>query len=167
MLSLTQHLGDVLHDELVLSQHTSPWAMAAWVREQVPDLPLFNPLETRSDRCSRHPAPLNVSTLYRLIKSFLHDLSLRQSDATIRETLRHASTHWLRHTFAKTALKATGSDLQVVQKLLDHASVATTGQYVRSSLDEAVVAAAKTAALLDLHARPWPPGDQSDGLVAG
>ena len=42
--------------------------------------------------------------------------------------LRAASTHWLRHTFAVTALSKIS--VNVVQHAMGHASVATTGRYL-------------------------------------
>ena len=42
--------------------------------------------------------------------------------------LRAASTHWLRHTFASTALR--NMDLNVVQNAMGHASIGTTSRYL-------------------------------------
>ena len=42
--------------------------------------------------------------------------------------LRASSTHWLRHTFAVSALKE--MSVNVVQAAMGHASVATTGRYL-------------------------------------
>nr|WP_285300577.1 tyrosine-type recombinase/integrase [Burkholderia glumae] len=44
--------------------------------------------------------------------------------------LQRASTHWLRHTFAKHGLDA-GADIRDMQALLGHASLATTTHYAK------------------------------------
>ena len=42
--------------------------------------------------------------------------------------MRASSTHWLRHTFATTALKQ--MDINVVQNAMGHASIGTTSRYL-------------------------------------
>jgi len=53
------------------------------------------------------------------------------------------STHWLRHTFAREALKTNPSDtgLKVTQQLLGHASITTTALYIKQDDTEKVKAA--------------------------
>jgi site-specific recombinase XerD len=44
----------------------------------------------------------------------------------VANELRQASAHWLRHTFATHAVKYDGIRLEVLQKVLGHASITTT-----------------------------------------
>ncbi|AKM33308.1 hypothetical protein AB870_24230 (plasmid) [Pandoraea faecigallinarum] len=44
-------------------------------------------------------------------------------------TLNRATPHWLRHTFGTHALEH-GAALEVAQKLMAHASIATTPKYL-------------------------------------
>lgn len=61
--------------------------------------------------------------------------AIRAHDAEAAHKFERASTHWLRHTFAKQALKG-GVRLPGVQKLLGHASLNTTQVYVTEEDDE-------------------------------
>lgn len=55
---------------------------------------------------------------------------------------RHATPHSLRHTMATHLLASGAADVSVVQKLLGHASLATTGVYLDEIRDELVQAVA-------------------------
>lgn len=50
---------------------------------------------------------------------------------------KHVTTHCLRHTFATSLMKATGRDIQIVQRALGHANIATTSIYAH--LDDDVL----------------------------
>lgn len=85
----------------------------------------------------RNPhGPMSRSGLYRVLETFFErvadEIALeRPGDAA---KLRAASTHWLRHTFAVTAL--TKTSVNVVQAAMGHASVATTGRYLAPEEEE-------------------------------
>lgn len=73
---------------------------------------------------------LSRSGLYRVLKVFLEGCALRlEVDSPMDAArFRAASTHWLRHTFATSALKE--MPVNIVQTALGHASVATTSRYL-------------------------------------
>lgn len=72
--------------------------------------------------------------LYRVVKKALQDIAADdrlQLDDQDRAQLRRTSTHALRHTFASLAV-AKSMPADVVQKLMGHASLATTSIYVQA-----------------------------------
>ncbi|MFN3454414.1 MAG: tyrosine-type recombinase/integrase [Pseudobdellovibrio sp.] len=70
-------------------------------------------------------APLSRITIYKIIKKATSDAKIKvPGDKT-------PSPHWFRHTSAIHALE-NGADIHIVQTTLGHASLATTGQYLRS-----------------------------------
>ncbi|MBP3438282.1 MAG: tyrosine-type recombinase/integrase [Sutterella sp.] len=74
--------------------------------------------------------PMTRSGLYVVLRKFFDDTANaiageRPMDAA---KLRASSTHWLRHTFAVSALGE--MSVNVVQAAMGHASVATTGRYL-------------------------------------
>lgn len=78
----------------------------------------------------RKKTGLSRSGLYKTLCDFFENVALavqveRPVDA---EKLRAGSTHWLRHTFAVTALKT--MDINLVQTALGHASIGTTSRYL-------------------------------------
>jgi integrase/recombinase XerD len=74
--------------------------------------------------------PFSRHALYQQLKAIFNKAAdrLEPTDAAGAETLRAASTHWLRHT-AATEMLNSGADLRSVQQVLGHASIATTGLY--------------------------------------
>jgi site-specific recombinase XerD len=77
-----------------------------------------------------HGAGLSASGIYRALKRFFARCAHRAVAAGVDpERLQAASTHWLRHTFARHAVAA-GAPTDVVQQALGHESLATTGIYV-------------------------------------
>ncbi|WNC94022.1 site-specific integrase [Paraburkholderia sp. FT54] len=58
-------------------------------------------------------------------------------DTAMRAALEAASTHWLRHGYARTLVVDHGVPLPVAQALLGHASVQTTAAYARTGQAEA------------------------------
>ncbi|MGF6855464.1 tyrosine-type recombinase/integrase [Paraburkholderia sp. CI3] len=58
-------------------------------------------------------------------------------DRAMRAALERASTHWLRHGYARTLVVDHGVPLPVAQVLLGHASVQTTAAYARTGQAEA------------------------------
>lgn len=85
--------------------------------------------------------PLRYTALYESLKEHLakrgDDLAV--TDPVAASKFREASTHWLRHTCATLALKD-GVPLNAVQRLLGHASLTTTSNYVTEH-EEALMAA--------------------------
>ena len=55
-------------------------------------------------------------------------------DAATRALIHAASTHWLRHGYARTLVVDHAVPLPVAQTLLGHASVQTTAAYARTDL---------------------------------
>ncbi len=92
-------------------------------------------------------APMSRSGLYKALEHFF-ELAARDigSDRPMDAAkLRAASTHWLRHTFAVTALAK--MSVNVVQAAMGHASVATTGRYLSPEEEEMSTAMAGMKAL--------------------
>jgi len=89
---------------------------------------------------SKKPQGLSRSGLYKTLTEFFEGVAIElegksRADA---EKLRASSTHWLRHTFAMSALKA--MDINLVQNAMGHASIGTTSRYLAP--EEAAVAEA-------------------------
>jgi integrase/recombinase XerC len=81
---------------------------------------------------------LGASGLYDEVKAVLlaaEDLVTPGDTATL-VTLRAASTHWLRHGYARTLVVDHAVPLPVAQQLLGHASVQTTAAYARTDLTQ-------------------------------
>ena len=76
-----------------------------------------------------HTLVLSASGIYRALKRFFGRASRRCGAQIDSERLVTASTHWLRHTFARQAVAA-GTPTDVVQQALGHESLSTTGVYV-------------------------------------
>ncbi|MCY1377444.1 Tyrosine recombinase XerC [compost metagenome] len=55
----------------------------------------------------------------------------------------------MRHTFAHAVLRATGGDLPVTQQLLGHASIATTGIYVKADMSQRLKAVMALPVMFD------------------
>ena len=84
---------------------------------------------------------LSRSGLYRTLELFLENCAreIEGTEPMAAAKLRASSTHWLRHTFATSALKSK-MPINVVQNAMGHASVATTSRYLTP--EEAEVARA-------------------------
>lgn len=101
------------------------------------EIPSDNPLETPLIAPLRpnKKAGLSQAMLYRLLKDFFRDAASEMRNQGHREDadkIAGASTHWLRHT--RGSHSAEGMPLNLLQKLLGHASLATTSLY--TSADE-------------------------------
>ncbi len=74
---------------------------------------------------------LGPSGLYRMLKRFFHRIAdgAHGVDGLDGARLRAASTHWLRHTFARQGAAAQ-IPVEVLQQALGHASIATTTVYL-------------------------------------
>lgn len=110
------------------------------------ETPLLSVLEDRLTRAEAGPgfapqdAPragnrtgaLSANRLYQVLKTFFEKVAERPELVEGGANFRKASTHWLRHTFAHQAVRSANGELPVVQALLGHADISTTGIYVKS-----------------------------------
>ena len=73
---------------------------------------------------------ISRSGLYRVLCDFFEAAAaeVEERSASDATKLRAGSTHWLRHTFATTALKT--MDINLVQNAMGHASIGTTSRYL-------------------------------------
>jgi len=81
---------------------------------------------------------LSAARLHGVLKNFFRQVQ-QQPGAGDTDFLK-ASAHWLRHTFAHQSLRSSGKDLAVVQQLLGHADISTTGIYVKADMSSRVAA---------------------------
>ena len=79
---------------------------------------------------------LAARSVHSMLAAFFAKCELHAGAAADMVAFGEASAHWLRHTFAKDALKASGNQLASVQQLLGHASISTTGVYLRANTDD-------------------------------
>ncbi|WP_040327533.1 tyrosine-type recombinase/integrase [Acidovorax delafieldii] len=81
---------------------------------------------------------LSAAAIYRLLKSFFQKCSVIAGESLKDESspFKRASTHWLRHTFAHNALRASGKDLELVKTILGHQSITTTALYVKAEMSQ-------------------------------
>lgn len=100
--------------------------------------PGMTPADARREGNSN--GALSVGRLYGILKLFFRKVATRPELGTRQDRFLKASTHWLRHTFAHQALAATDKDLRVVQQLLGHADISTTGIYVKADMKARVEA---------------------------
>ncbi|MBB5462626.1 tyrosine-type recombinase/integrase [Paraburkholderia sp. Cpub6] len=86
----------------------------------------------------RGPA-LGASGLYDEVRALFALAAARvpAADRAMRAALERASTHWLRHGYARTLVVDHDVPLPVAQALLGHASVQTTAAYARTGQNEA------------------------------
>ena len=79
---------------------------------------------------------LTPTAVYLIVKEVFRRAaaSLESTDPTGAQTLRRASTHWLRHTSATHQADA-GNDIRFIQKNLRHASIETTAIYLHAEDD--------------------------------
>ncbi|MFM0141910.1 tyrosine-type recombinase/integrase [Paraburkholderia sp. RL18-085-BIA-A] len=82
---------------------------------------------------------LGPSGLYDEVRALFALAATRvpMEDTAMRAALETASTHWLRHGYARTLVVDHGVPLPVAQALLGHASVQTTAAYARTGQAEA------------------------------
>lgn len=90
---------------------------------------------------------MSRSGLYLALKNFFERAAFEAAKTRPMDAakLRASSTHWLRHTFAVTAL--TQMSVNVVQAAMGHASVATTGRYLSPEEEKMSEAMEKMKAL--------------------
>ena len=105
-------------------------ALAARGIPEAAQTPPDTPLLVNLGRGRNPGGPMSRSGLYRVLESFFDRVAdeVALSAPLDAAKLRASSTHWLRHTFAVSALKE--MSVNVVQAAMGHASVATTGRYL-------------------------------------
>lgn len=93
------------------------------------DVPLLSSLLKDTKKGSR-PAGLSRSGLYRALEGFFESAAALAEGTSAADAakLRAGSTHWLRHTFATTALRQ--MSVNIVQNAMGHASIGTTSRYL-------------------------------------
>lgn len=100
--------------------------------------PVTNPPDTPLIARQDGKKPLTDSMLYKALRSLFAEVAQQlEKDEKSNEakTFRKASTHWLRHTRG-SHLGSAGMPATMIQKLLGHASVATTSIYTRTDDEE-------------------------------
>jgi integrase len=90
-------------------------------------------MSVAGDPC-RHLTPAAVYLIVKEVFRRAADM-LETGDVAGAETLRRASTHWLRHSAASHQADA-GTDLRFIQKNMRHASIQTTGIYLHAEDDQ-------------------------------
>lgn len=79
---------------------------------------------------------LSAAGIHRVIKALCERAAKHCEDPRVAAEFRVASAHWMRHTFAHAVLRASGGDLPVTQQLLGHASLSTTGIYLKADMGQ-------------------------------
>lgn len=100
-------------------------------------------------RAGNTDASLTYERLKVIVSSFFTKcarLAVSKGDDGAR--LRAASPHWLRHTFAHLLLETTDNDLPLLQALLGHTNISTTGLYVKADMSKRIEGVAKIPSLL-------------------
>ena len=77
--------------------------------------------------------PIGDDVLYNEVKSIFNELYLiyKDTDAHIAHAFKHASTHWLRHSYA-TAQTDANIPLHIVKENLRHSNISTTSRYLHA-----------------------------------
>lgn len=87
------------------------------------------------------PASWAASSLYKAIVNFVQGAA-RGLEGPDAERVKHATTHWLRHSHASHALQGRAGrpavPIQVIQNNLGHASVGTTSGYLTTEREERI-----------------------------
>jgi site-specific recombinase XerD len=99
---------------------------------------------------------LSAAGIHRIFKSLYRQAAKASSEPEMRADFERATAHWLRHTFAHTVLRSSGGDLPVTQQLLGHASLATTGIYIKADMGQRFRAVLAMPLMFDT--RPKSPG---------
>lgn len=100
--------------------------------------PVTNPPDTSLIARQDGKMPLTDSMLYKALRGLFTEVAQQLENngkANEAKTFRKASTHWLRHTRG-SHLGSAGMPATMIQKLLGHASVATTSIYTKTDDEE-------------------------------
>jgi site-specific recombinase XerD len=99
--------------------------------------PLFSALEKPlQGSLASADGALSTAGIHKVVKRLFAQVATQCADPDARAAFERATCHWLRHTFAHGVLKASDQDLPVTQQLLGHASIATTGIYVKADMGQ-------------------------------
>ena len=104
------------------------------VRRGLDPDPLANPPETPLISRLGSQEPVTGSTLYKALRKVFHQAAenlVEEGRDQEAKSFRRASVHWLRHTCG-AHLASSGVPVNLVQKLLGHASLATTSIYTET-----------------------------------
>ncbi len=95
-----------------------------------PDTPLIASLGVGRRSLKTGADAISRSGLHQALTTFFEGAALKAQETSPADAakLRAGSAHWLRHTFATTALQA--MDINVVQNAMGHASIGTTSRYL-------------------------------------
>ena len=96
--------------------------------------PLRNPADTPLITRLGSLAPVSGSALYKMLRAVFHDAAqqlVAQGLEQEAKAFERATVHWLRHTCG-AHLASSGVPVNLVQKLLGHASLATTSIYTET-----------------------------------
>lgn len=96
---------------------------------------MSNPAETPLIASETSNRPLTTSALSKAIRSFFNDIaqSLKENGRHVEaKTFERATVHWVRHTCG-SYLALSGVPVNVIQRLLGHASLQTTSIYTDTS----------------------------------
>lgn len=98
------------------------------------DAPLIGRIDEPITNTEDSSLALSTERIRAVLKAFFGQVACEVEDPGVAEQIRHATPHYLRHTFAHQVLHATQQDLAVTQQLLGHQSLSTTGIYVKAGL---------------------------------
>lgn len=108
--------------------------------QSLPLIPSLSGLPKKLDSINKwEPKPLTRSGLHRELKKLLKSVSvklMREGRIDEGRLLESCSGHWFRHTAGKRILEASGNNLTVTRRLLNHASIQTTADYVDATTRE-------------------------------
>ena len=137
-------------DRLQLIQSLELSAYAGLSKEETPLLSILDErlamgskgrngdMPSSARREKNETGALSDARLHGILKVFFKAVERRCGDSSA--DFKKASAHWLRHTFAHQSLQASGKDLAVVQQLLGHADISTTGIYIKADMSSRVSA---------------------------
>lgn len=92
---------------------------------------------------------LSPHGIYKAIRTVFRDVARTQDiPDEDKAVFLKASVHWLRHTFAHSILESTHGDLSITQELLGHASLETTGKYLKQDSAAKLEAVRTSSAIL-------------------
>lgn len=129
MVQLNSHVVAEIRSYLAVRGHAS-LADVPPTAPLIAALPLPGVAGTADD-------PLSAMRLYKVLKGFFVEVarSVEDDNREMASTIRNASTHWLRHTFATHGIH-NGMSLATVRDLLGHKSLTTTSVYVTTEKDK-------------------------------
>ena len=135
------------NEQLLLINHYLKWRNLQGIGLCAADTPLLASLgrgrKTTLREGQARTTALSRSGLYRTLLDFFESCAREIQDKYPMDAakFRASSTHWLRHTFATSALKV--MPVNVVQNAMGHASVGTTSRYLTPEESEVAKAMKK------------------------